>query len=299
VRPLSGADLDLGQVRAFVAVVDHGHFGRAAASMALSQQALSKRIARLEDVVGPLLERRRGGVVPTAAGARFLPAARRLLDLAGHAVAQTRGAPPPALRVDVWGEIHAPARLMRAIGVSQPDLVLELSMRRDLGDAIMALEAHQVDLAFGNVEGLEREPAPELSSEIVARDRIAILLHAGDALAERGHVTPDDLVRRGIWWPTAGSSRELRAFADAYARSIGARLTSVAGNLGLDALVEHVASNPGTLAPVVDTWPVTGREGVRVLPLLPAPHFPWYAVWRTGDSHPSLPGVLRALRFLR
>ena len=70
-------DLDLAQVRAFVAVVDHQHFGRAASSLSLSQQALSKRVARLEAQVGLLLERRRGGIGLTAAGERLLPSARQ------------------------------------------------------------------------------------------------------------------------------------------------------------------------------------------------------------------------------
>jgi DNA-binding transcriptional LysR family regulator len=53
-------DLDLAQLRAFVAVADVGHFGRAAAMLTMSQQAVSKRVAGLERAVGPLLERRPG-----------------------------------------------------------------------------------------------------------------------------------------------------------------------------------------------------------------------------------------------
>src|SRR4051794_1314810 len=64
----------LGRVRAFVAVVDHGRFGRAAQSLTLTQRALSKRVARLEGTLGPLLERHAGGVALTPAGERFLPA---------------------------------------------------------------------------------------------------------------------------------------------------------------------------------------------------------------------------------
>src|SRR3954462_13398859 len=99
-----GVDLDLGQVRAFVAVVDDGQFGRAAAQLSLTQQALSKRVARLEAALGPLLERRRGGVALTPAGERFLPGARRMLEVADRAVADATQAPPRPLRVDVWGD---------------------------------------------------------------------------------------------------------------------------------------------------------------------------------------------------
>ena len=55
-------DLDLARVRAFVAVADEGHFGRAAAALSVSQQGLSKRVARLEAELGVrLLTRSAGG----------------------------------------------------------------------------------------------------------------------------------------------------------------------------------------------------------------------------------------------
>ena len=75
-----GMELDVRQVRAFAAVVEYAHFGRAARSLFLTQQALSKRIARLESQVGTLFDRASSGPTLTPRGRRFLPAARRLLD---------------------------------------------------------------------------------------------------------------------------------------------------------------------------------------------------------------------------
>jgi hypothetical protein len=67
-------ELDLTQVRAFVEVAEQLHFGRAAARLFLTQQALSKRIQRLEHAVGePLLVRGSRGVQLSDAGQRFLP----------------------------------------------------------------------------------------------------------------------------------------------------------------------------------------------------------------------------------
>jgi DNA-binding transcriptional LysR family regulator len=292
---LSDVDLDLGQVRAFVAVVDHGHFGRAAETLALSQQALSKRVARLEDRLGPLLERRRSGVVPTAAGQRFLPAARRLLDIADHAVVDLRHAPAGPLRVDVWSELQSPAGAMRAIAAELPDIVLQLSMRRDLVQALGALERHELDLAFGNVAGLAHALPSELTAELLMTDTIAAAVSAEGALAAREHITPADMARHGIWWPMAGSSEELRAFVEGYARSIGAPVVSDGANIGLETLVQRVTGDPTVIAPIVATWPMAA-EGVRIVPIQPAPQYPWYGVWRTANAHPSLPPVLAALR---
>ena len=72
-------DLDLTQVRAFVAAAEQLHFGRAAAQLFLTQQALSKRISRLERALGEqLFVRSARGVELSDAGRRFLPHARQL-----------------------------------------------------------------------------------------------------------------------------------------------------------------------------------------------------------------------------
>jgi len=123
-----------------------------------------------------------------------------------------------------------------------------------------------------------------------------VLVNARGPLVRRDHLTPDDLVERGIWWPLAGSSRELQAFVREYARSIAATVTADGNNVGLDGLVEHVASDPSAFAPVVATWPLSNRREVRVIALRPAPQYPWHAVWRTASRHPSLARVLRWLR---
>jgi DNA-binding transcriptional LysR family regulator len=296
---LGVVDLDLAQVRAFVAVVDHGHFGRAAQTLAVSQQGLSKRVARLEGQLGPLLERRRGGVALTAAGERFLPAARQLLEVADHAIAEVRSTPSAPLRVDVWSDLQSPAQAVRAIARDQPDIPVELSMRRDLMEALGALQRHEIDLAFGNVADLPNPLASELSAELAMVDTIAALVSAHSGLADRDRITSGDLVRCGIWWPMAGSSQELRAFIETYAQSIGATLVADGVNLGLDAAVQRVADDPTLILPVVSTWPLATRTDVRVLPLSPAPRYPWHAVWRTASTHPSLPRILRALRAAR
>jgi regulatory helix-turn-helix LysR family protein len=76
-------ELDLGAVRAFVAVVDELRFGAAADLLGLTQQAVSKRVAKLEAALGAtLLDRAPTGTVLTKDGATFLPHARALVALA-------------------------------------------------------------------------------------------------------------------------------------------------------------------------------------------------------------------------
>src|SRR5262249_33913648 len=158
------------------AVVDHRHFGRAAQALNLTQQALSKRVARLETRLGVLLERRRDGIVLTPAGERFLPGARRLLVVADRAVPDVEGTPVAPLRVDVGAALPPPARLVRAIAREHPGVAVEISMRRDLVQALGALERHELDLAFGNAANLGGPLPDEMSAELVTADPIAVLV---------------------------------------------------------------------------------------------------------------------------
>lgn len=88
---MPAADLDLRLVRYFVAVAEHGHFGRAAETLHVAQPSLSRQVRRLEREIGAvLLERTPQGCRPTEAGKVFLPAAKALLLAAAEASATAR-----------------------------------------------------------------------------------------------------------------------------------------------------------------------------------------------------------------
>ena len=87
---------EIAELRAFCAAVDLGTLGKAAVSLKISQPALSKRLRGLEAAAGAkLLERSPRGVVPTAAGRRLYPEARRLLEQA-DVVERVLESPPRA-----------------------------------------------------------------------------------------------------------------------------------------------------------------------------------------------------------
>ncbi|MET9474826.1 LysR family transcriptional regulator, partial [Streptomyces sp. NPDC002922] len=83
--------MDLDTVRTFVAAADAGQFQEAAAELAVTQQAVSKRIAALERTLGVrLFTRTARGAELTIDGQAFLPHARELLRVAERAVASVR-----------------------------------------------------------------------------------------------------------------------------------------------------------------------------------------------------------------
>ena len=81
------ADIEIRQIRYFVAVAKELHFGKAANKLNLSQPALSQQIAGLEDSLGvQLFKRDRRRVQLTAAGSVFCVHSQEVL----HALDETR-----------------------------------------------------------------------------------------------------------------------------------------------------------------------------------------------------------------
>jgi hypothetical protein len=102
-------------------------------------------------------------------------------------------------------------------------VIVELSMRRNLLQALTALQRREIDAAAGNVAGLSEQLPAELSCELVTTSPLAALVHQHSPLATRATITPDDLRQHGLWWPTQPGSVELNQFAAAYAEPSASR----------------------------------------------------------------------------
>ncbi|WP_372965502.1 LysR family transcriptional regulator [Marinobacter sp.] len=73
--------MDTNSLKAFLTIVDQGSFSEAAETLHLTQPAVSKRLAVLENQLGSrLIERGHREIRLTDAGARLLPHARTILD---------------------------------------------------------------------------------------------------------------------------------------------------------------------------------------------------------------------------
>ncbi|WP_064743848.1 LysR family transcriptional regulator [Actinomadura oligospora] len=121
--------MELGLLRAFLAVSEHRHYGRAATALALTQPTLTKQIQALERRLGGrLFDRGRHGAVLTELGAALLPEAQDLVEradalerrmvrlAAGHTGALTVGFGLSSLRlapraVAAFRRLHPEARV--------------------------------------------------------------------------------------------------------------------------------------------------------------------------------------------
>jgi DNA-binding transcriptional LysR family regulator len=279
-------DLDLAQVRAFVAVAERRHFGRAAERLSLSQQALSKRVARLEEHLGvPLFTRDGHGVELTEAGRRFLEPAIRAVSAGDLAVAAARREERP-LRIDVWGHMYDPTRTVREALAADPDLAVELGTSRDLPAAVTSLRRGEIDVGFGRVH--PPEGGGPLTHRVVRLEPVDVIMSAGHRLAGRSRLRPADLRGGSLWFPAAKDRLDfLRRFSDHF--GVPGEFRGV--NLGPGALAEHLRADPAQVSLFPADAPLP--PGLRAVPLVePTPLYAWSLTWRREEAHPLLPPLL-------
>jgi DNA-binding transcriptional LysR family regulator len=157
----------------FRAVAHHGSFSRAAEAMSLSQPAVSQQVAALERELGTrLLERGRGGVVPTETGARLLEHADALadrLELAGSQLAELADRQRRELRVGAFPSALA-AIVPTALGrLRAGDEALELSAQEARGDDLPAgvrAGRFHVAVAFQDTAIPARQPSGTTRHEL-------------------------------------------------------------------------------------------------------------------------------------
>ena len=280
-------DLDLAQVRAFVAVAERLHFGRAAEHLSLSQQALSKRVARLENHLGVLLfTRERHAVELTDAGRRFLEPAIRVLSAGDLAVAAARREERP-LRVDVWGHMYVPTRTVREALAELPGLEVELGTSRDLPAAVTSLRRGEIDVGFGRVHPLES--GGPLTHRLVRLEPVDVIMGAEHALAGESRLRPADLRTCSLWFPVAIDRLDfLRSFSAHF--GVPGEFGGV--NLGPGAFAEHLRADPAKVSLFPADAPLP--PGLRAVPLVdPTPLYAWSLVWRREERHPLLSPLLR------
>jgi DNA-binding transcriptional LysR family regulator len=141
--------LDIGPLRSFVAVADHGGFQRAAAQLHLSQGGVSQHVRRLEATVGkPLVERHGRGSRFTPDGERLLASARRILEAHDEALRELTSA---RLELTIGSTEHAAARLLPALSAGMDSALTGTTLRYRIARGSKLREgiaAGQVDLAL-------------------------------------------------------------------------------------------------------------------------------------------------------
>lgn len=175
--------MDIERLRAFIAVADHGHFGRAAEQLHITQPGLTKRIRALEHTLGgTLFDRDRQPIVLTQLGRHLLPVAQRLVRDADTFLLEARRTAAGETGTLAIGfglsTITLAPRIISRFRSLVPDVGVTMN---DFSSREMIDRIRRDDLDLGFV----RFPVSnDLASFSLATDRLAIAVPAGLELAD-------------------------------------------------------------------------------------------------------------------
>lgn len=197
--------MDTQWLQAFVAVAESGSFSRAAENLHLTQPAISKRIAALEERHGTELFDRIGRRVHlTEAGQTLLPHARRVLyELEDSRRALSRLADGISGRLNIGtshhiGLHHLPP-LLRHYTQQYPAVDLDIDFM-DSEQAIHAVEQGRLELA---IVTLPPETPARLSMDVIWPDPMAVVASPNHPLASLKRVRVDQLAKYPALLPDA------------------------------------------------------------------------------------------------
>ncbi|MFJ3714259.1 LysR family transcriptional regulator [Streptomyces sp. NPDC090057] len=284
--------MDLEAVRTFAAIARAGQFQKAAVDLAVTQQAVSKRVAALERELGVrLFTRTPRGAELTIDGQAFLPHARELLRVAERAVASVRTGHRP-LRVDVINSRGAASGLMRGFHRARPEVDLDVVMLFDVETAVAAIRSGTVDASFRAVAAPGRPLPEDIESVRVLDEPLQLLTGPAHALADATSVTVAELVGHRIWMPGIVPGTEWAAYYDDLVAQFGLTIEATGPNFGSDALLDTIADTPALATFMSEhtrlVWPA--GHGLRRIPVTdPTLVYPHSLLWHRDNPHPALP----------
>jgi DNA-binding transcriptional LysR family regulator len=291
-------NLELRQLRYFLAVAEELHFTRAAERLHMAQPALSARIRELERAAGVPLFRRTTRVVElTPAGEALLPHAQATVadaDRAAEALRRARDGAAGRVRMGliVGTQTQLTSRVLAAFGERYPNVRVDLA-EHDFSDPSAGLRSRTVDLALVcapiDPAGLVFEPLERVRRVAVLSERHPLAGREAIALAELfddpwAPADTDDAVCRDFW---------LAADRRSAPPKLGPATRS------LDKLLHLLAT--GQVVSLAGEWtiPFFSRPGLAVVEVSDAPPVTIALAWRADDLPPPAARLIEIAREVR
>lgn len=288
--------MEVHEAKAFLAVAEELHFGRAAATLRIAQPPLSRLIKSIEKSLGAqLFERSTRQVSLTPAGAALVEPARELVaasEQARTAVAKSMTGETGRVRLGFAGASinRKVGELARHVRTHRPGVHLELHGSQFSHTAMQKVLGGSLDVAIGRWDFIPSE----LRSSVIGHEEVMVVLPSNHPLAEAPRVEMSQLAEESWVILPAGPGAALQN-----------RLTSLATAAGFVPRVAQVAPDSWTLVVLVaaqigcalslDTVrDNVSSDGVVFRPLAqPQRPLDVQLVWRAADSNPALRAVVR------
>jgi DNA-binding transcriptional LysR family regulator len=262
--------MELRHLRYFVAVAEHGNFGRAAEALHTSQPSLSLQVRQLENEVGtPLFERTTRRVRLTPAGEVFLSDCRRMFEQLAVSVEGARAVASGErghLRVSyVSGAMGAGALplIFHDFEQTHPDVALDVRPMPALAQ-IDALLTETLQIGFFSA-GYRDEDLEQL---LIWRERLILAIPQHHALAKHETVRFRDLQGQKLVLYSRGSGSQLQnaIIATLHDQRIDPAIVHQGGDA--ETIIGLVGAGRG-VSLVPQSWDVFRFPGVVYRPMEP------------------------------
>jgi len=197
--------LKMSELRVFVAVLEHRSFHKAAAAVHLTQPAVTKAIAGLEDMLGvKLFDRHTHGVVPTAHGLSFAPRAAAVFEelrRAAQDLALVSSGAGGTLRI---GTVPMPAIPFLPIAIqrlvdARPDVFVSVVEERE-SELVDRLRKRDIELAILRLSLFDLDE--DLQVATLFDEQLCVIASKDHPLAARATLTwPELLEQRWVMPP--------------------------------------------------------------------------------------------------
>ena len=296
-----GAALELRHLRAFVAIADTGHYGQAAASLKLTQPAITQRIQVLERELGvQLLNRNAREVSLTPSGEALIEHARALVQIEDRALAALRdhqAGIAGRLRISyltLW-DMGLPADLIGEYRRRYPTIKLEMTTGYSQSN-MDRLVSGEIDFAF---IGPAVAPRTGLVLRPVDRQEVVVVIPLTHRFAQLERVPIESLRGEPIVAVIAGINPKLNAAGvDWLTKYTGEPLNiireeppdQIAGALGQSGNAISFMS--------VHRAAIARAEGLDYRQLTPAPFVEYGVAYARDNPSPPLANLLAIIEEL-
>jgi DNA-binding transcriptional LysR family regulator len=290
--------MELRNVRAFLAVAAERHFGRAAASLNLTQPALTQRIQVLERELGiQLLQRSAREVRLTPAGEALLEHARAIVQEEDRTLREMKdhvAGLAGRLRISylsLW-DVGMPANIVGEFRRRYPAIKLETISGYSHVN-ISRLLAAEVDFAFigaaiGEQQGITLRP--------LDRHEVVLVMPPSHHLAKMASIPIDCLRGEPMIAVSAGVNVPLAA-------AVGSWLIKYTGeqpNIVRDEPPDQLAAALAQMGNAVTLMtkhraPIALAEGLVYRPLTPTPLIEYGMAYRSDTPSPTLANLLKTI----
>nr|WP_202932114.1 MULTISPECIES: LysR family transcriptional regulator [Kocuria] len=298
---MEGVGVEVHEARAFLAVAEELHFGRAAATLRIAQPPLSRLIKSIEKSLGAqLFERSTRQVSLTPAGVALVEPAKALVaasEYARSAVAKSVTGETGRVRLGFAGASinRKVGELARHVRTQRPGVHLELRGSQFSHTALAKVLDGALDVAIGRWDFI---PA-ELRSGVLGYEEVMVVLPSNHRLAGEPRIALADLAEES--WVTLpsgpGAALQNRLVSLATAAGFVPRVAQVAPDSWT--LVVLVAAQIGCALSLDSVRDNVSSDGVVFLPVAdPQRPLEVQMVWRAADPNPALRSVVRIAQTL-